>query len=56
MATATWERRRHQAREGARELTMSKPLLARLAGVLYLIVAVCGGFSELSVRSGVKVP
>jgi Domain of unknown function (DUF4386) len=28
---------------------------ARLAGLLYLIVAVCGGFSELYVRSGVKV-
>jgi hypothetical protein len=30
--------------------------LARIAGLLYLIVAVCGGFSELYVRSGVKVP
>ena len=29
--------------------------LARIAGVLYLIVAVCGGFSELYVRSGVDV-
>jgi hypothetical protein len=28
---------------------------ARMAGLLYLIVAVCGGFSELYVRSGVKV-
>jgi hypothetical protein len=28
---------------------------ARLAGLLYLIVAVCGGFSELYVRAGVKV-
>jgi Domain of unknown function (DUF4386) len=28
---------------------------ARIAGLLYLIVAVCGGFSELYVRSGVKV-
>jgi hypothetical protein len=28
---------------------------ARLAGLLYLIVAACGGFSELYVRSGVKV-
>jgi hypothetical protein len=28
---------------------------ARIAGLLYLIVAVCGGFSELYVRAGVKV-
>jgi len=28
---------------------------ARTAGLLYLIVAVCGGFSELYVRSSVKV-
>jgi Domain of unknown function (DUF4386) len=28
---------------------------ARVAGLLYLIVAVCGGFSELYVRAGVKV-
>jgi hypothetical protein len=30
--------------------------LARTAGLLYLVVAVCGGFSELYVRAGVKVP
>jgi hypothetical protein len=29
--------------------------LARIAGVLYLVVAVCGGFSELYVRSSVEV-
>jgi hypothetical protein len=34
----------------------SKQGLARLAGLLYLIVAVCGGWAELSVRSSVKVP
>lgn len=34
----------------------SEKRLARIAGVLYLIVAVCGGFSELYVRSSVKVP
>jgi hypothetical protein len=34
----------------------SKTSLARVAGLLYLIVAVCGGFSELHVRSGVVVP
>jgi hypothetical protein len=34
----------------------SEKRLARIAGLLYLIVAVCGGFSELYVRSGVKVP
>jgi Domain of unknown function (DUF4386) len=34
----------------------SKMRLARLAGLLYLIVAVCGGFSELYVRSRVVVP
>lgn len=28
---------------------------ARVAGLLYLIVAACGGFSELYVRAGVKV-
>jgi hypothetical protein len=28
---------------------------ARIAGLLYLIVAACGGFSELYVRAGVKV-
>jgi Domain of unknown function (DUF4386) len=28
---------------------------ARLAGLLYLIVAACGGFSELYVRAGAKV-
>jgi hypothetical protein len=36
---------------------MSSPkTLARLAGLLYLIVAVGGGFSELFVRMSVKVP
>jgi Domain of unknown function (DUF4386) len=34
----------------------SKTSLARVAGLLYLIVAVCGGFSELYVRSRVVVP
>jgi Domain of unknown function (DUF4386) len=34
----------------------SKTGLARAAGALYLIVAVCGGFSELYVRSSVVVP
>jgi Domain of unknown function (DUF4386) len=34
----------------------SEKRLARIAGVLYLVVAVCGGFSELYVRAGVKVP
>jgi Domain of unknown function (DUF4386) len=34
----------------------SKTRLARVAGLLYLIVAVCGGFSELYVRSSVMVP
>ncbi|MFD9734978.1 DUF4386 domain-containing protein [Umezawaea sp. NPDC059074] len=29
---------------------------ARLAGVFYLVLAVCGGFSELVVRAGVVVP
>lgn len=35
---------------------ISKPGLARIAGLLYLILAVCGGWAELYVRSGVKVP
>jgi len=30
--------------------------LARIGGFLYLIVAVCGGFSQLYVRASVKVP
>jgi hypothetical protein len=34
---------------------ISKNQLARVAGILYLILAVCGGFSELYVRSGVNV-
>ena len=54
MAT-TWERRRTQAREGGGRITISKMLLARVAGVLYLLLALLSGFSELYVRSGVKV-
>lgn len=34
----------------------STKTLARIAGFLYLIVAIGGGFSELYVRSSVKVP
>jgi len=34
---------------------MSKKQLARVAGLLYLVVAITGGFAELVVRSGVKV-
>ncbi len=30
--------------------------LARIAGSLYLIVAVLGGFAELSVRSSIVAP
>jgi hypothetical protein len=37
------------------EVTATKTL-ARIAGLLYLIVAVSGGFSELYVRSSVRVP
>jgi hypothetical protein len=40
----------HQS--GASGLTNAQ--LARLAGVLYLILAVCGGFSELFVRAGAR--
>jgi hypothetical protein len=36
--------------------TTTPNVLARIAGFLYLIVAVCGGFSELYVRSSVTVP
>lgn len=35
---------------------ISKKRLARVAGLLYLILGVCGGFSQLYVRSGVHVP
>ena len=34
----------------------SEKRLARIAGSLYLIVAVCGGFAELYVRSSIVVP
>jgi Domain of unknown function (DUF4386) len=34
----------------------SEKTLARIAGSLYLIVAVCGGFAELYVRSRIVVP
>ncbi|HWO65636.1 MAG TPA: DUF4386 domain-containing protein [Umezawaea sp.] len=34
----------------------SKVGLARVAGLLYLVLAVCGGFSELYVRAGALVP
>lgn len=34
----------------------SNTTLARIAGSLYLLLAACGGFSELYVRSGVRVP
>lgn len=37
-------------------MTVSKQTLARIAGALYLVLAVCGGFSELYVRSGARVP
>jgi hypothetical protein len=34
----------------------SRKRLARIAGSLYLIVAVLGGFAELSVRSSIVAP
>ncbi len=34
----------------------SQKALARIAGSLYLVLAICGGFSELYVRASVKVP
>jgi hypothetical protein len=34
----------------------SKPVLAHLAGLLYLIVAVTGGYAELGVRADLVVP
>jgi Domain of unknown function (DUF4386) len=34
---------------------LSRPSLARLAGLLYLVLAICGGFSELFVRSSIRV-
>jgi len=36
-------------------MSLSRVQAARLAGLLYLIVAITGGFSELAVRAGVKV-
>ena len=35
---------------------MSRTQLARVAGALYLLVAACGGWAELVVRSRIKVP
>ena len=55
MATLMWEQRRTQVREGRGRITISPMLLARVAGVLYLLLALLSGFSELYVRSGVKV-
>ena len=55
MATMTWEQRRTQARARAGPFMMSQTRLARVAGALYLIVALCGVFSEFYVRSSVKV-
>lgn len=55
MATTTWERRQDIAREGGVGFTVSNMLLARVAGVLYLIVGLFGGSAEVYVRSGVKV-
>jgi len=37
-------------------LPMQSSLTLAVAGALYLILAVCGGFSELVVRSSVRVP
>jgi Domain of unknown function (DUF4386) len=35
---------------------MTRTSLARVAGTLYLVVAVCGGFAELFVRARILVP
>jgi len=55
MATTTWERPRNTAREDGTGFTISNMLLARGAGVLYLILALLSGFAEVYVRSGVRV-
>jgi hypothetical protein len=44
------------AAEEEQQIMTSAKALARMAGLLYLIVAVCGGFSELYVRASVGVP
>jgi hypothetical protein len=40
----------------ARRAGLTNHQLARLAGALYLVVGVCGGFSQLVVRASVRVP
>lgn len=55
MATTTWDQSMTPPRELSFPFSISAPALARIAGALYLILAVCGAFSELIVRSGVKV-
>ena len=55
MATTTWELHRSLARETPNGAAWSPSLLARVAGMLYLALAALSLFSEVYVRSGVKV-
>ncbi len=56
MATTTWGRPRNQARGGGEALMASPKRLARIAGLLYLIVAIFGGFAIGYVRPLLYAP
>jgi hypothetical protein len=53
--TTTWPRPTARPAPAHDTPWVSSRQLARLAGALYLILAACGGFSELFVRSSIKV-
>lgn len=55
MSATSWDQSLSQPQTRTLPFRLSAPALARIAGALYLILAICGGFSELVVRSGVKV-
>lgn len=56
MATTTWQQRRNPARAGGGKISLPKTRLARVAGLLYLLMALLSGFAEVAVRAGALVP
>lgn len=54
MAATAWDAPRRTAHGGIRDVTFSPNVLARIAGLLYLLVAALSLFSESYVRAGVK--
>lgn len=54
MATTAWNAYQRRAGHEARPFSLAPGALARIAGVLYLLVAALSLFSEIYVRSGVK--